>query len=343
VCGCSTESRDFIDEEAMTAKHTTVVGVFHDQSKAQAAVRALKERGFTDNEIGVLTPGDNNMAIDQATGSRIGEGSIIGAVGGAGVGALWALGLMAGVLPAIGPVVAGGVLMSLLASAGGAAVVGTIIGALAGLGIPEDDAAYYETEFRSGRTLVTVQAGTRAPEAWGILQQFGASRRSTDTATPSTASSAASGGTHYTATSSAAHTGTSHTAGTSQTVRLHEEHLKAEKTPVQTGEVRVHKEVHTTQQTIQVPVTREEVVVERRPVSGSASTTSASDIKPGQEIRIPVREERVHVTKETVPTEEVSVGKRQVTENQEVSGTVRKEEVRVEREGDVEVRKHDRK
>jgi hypothetical protein len=121
------------------------------------------------------------MAIDKATGSRVGEGSLIGAAGGAGIGALWALGILGGVLPAIGPMVAGGVLMSLLASAGGGATIGTIIGALAGLGVPEDDAAYYESEVQAGRTLVTVSADNRAAEVWHILQQHGATRRTLNT------------------------------------------------------------------------------------------------------------------------------------------------------------------
>jgi len=103
---------------------------------------------------------------------------------------------------------------------------------------------------------------------------------------------------------------------------------------VETGEVRVRKEVVTDQQTLQVPVTREEVVIERRPASGAAST---SDIRPGEEVRIPVREEKVHVEKETVTTGEVSVGKRTVTDTEQVSGTVRHERVKVEKEGDVEV------
>jgi hypothetical protein len=42
------------------------------------------------------------------------------------------------------------------------------------MGIPEEDARYYETEFRSGRTLVTVQATGRANEALAILRRHGA-------------------------------------------------------------------------------------------------------------------------------------------------------------------------
>jgi len=128
-----------------------------------------------------------------------------------------------------------------------------------------------------------------------------------------------------------------------RTIQLREERLKVSKTPVQTGEVSVRKEVHTEQKTITVPVEREEVVIERRPVSGHAAT---GDIQ-AEEIRIPVKEEKVHVEKEAVVTEEVSVGKRKVQDTEHVSGTVRKEEVKVEKKGDVEVRNradvHERK
>jgi len=120
-------------------------------------------------------------------------------------------------------------------------------------------------------------------------------------------------------------------------MEVREEHLHASKRPVETGEVRVHKEVITEQQTMQVPVTREEVVIERRPVSGNA--TSSADLRPGEEIRIPVREEKVDVHKDVVVKEEVSVGKRVVSDTEQVSGTVRKEQVKVEKEGDVEVRR----
>lgn len=76
-------------------------------------------------------------------------------------------------------------------------------------------------------------------------------------------------------------------------MQVHEEQLRARKRPVETGAVRVRKDVVTEQQTIQVPVTREEVVIERRPASGTAS---AGDIRSGEEIRVPVKEERVNVS-----------------------------------------------
>ena len=230
---------------------------------------------------------------------------------------------MAGFLPAIGPVVAGGIFASILASAAGGAAVAGIAGALIGLGIPEHEAAYYEGEVKSGapsspsrRTIVTTR-----PTPFCVA--------SAPTTTP-----AASPPRRPRPPPPPARAASSH-AGAGQTVQVHEERLHANKQPVNTGEVRVHKEVVTENQTLNVPVTREEVVIERRPAHGQAST---SDIRAGEEVRIPVKEERVNVVKEAVVTEEVSVGKRRVTENQQVGGTVRKERVRVEETGDVDVK-----
>jgi len=124
------------------------------------------------------------------------------------------------------------------------------------------------------------------------------------------------------------------------TFQVKEERLHAEKRPVEAGEVKVSKEVHTETKTLEVPVQREEVVIERTPVHGrsGAEGISAGDIGEGEQIRIPVREEQVNVIKEAVVTEEVKVGKRTVQDTEQVSGQVRKEEVKVEKSGDVDVK-----
>ena len=64
--------------------------------------------------------------------------------------------------------------MSVIASAGGAAAVGTLVGALVGLGVPEEEARYYEGEVTAGRTLVTVKSESRNFEADAILRRNGA-------------------------------------------------------------------------------------------------------------------------------------------------------------------------
>ncbi len=121
-----------------------------------------------------------------------------------------------------------------------------------------------------------------------------------------------------------------------ETIQVREEELQVHKQPVETGEVRVRKEAVTEHRTMEVPVQREEVVIERQAPTGEHP--SASDIAPGEEIRVPVSAEQVTVEKRPVVKEEVTVGKRAVQDTERVGGEVRKEEVRVERGGDVDVR-----
>ncbi len=160
--------------------HATVVGVFHDRDDARSAVKELRNLGFDEDQIGVISrevePGTvtGETATGTAGQSKWEEGAATGIAAGAGIGALWALGIVAGVLPGIGPAIAGGVLASVLASAAGGAVVAGVAGALIGLGIPEHEAAYYDSEFNAGRTLVTVRAPGRYEEAEEVLQRHGA-------------------------------------------------------------------------------------------------------------------------------------------------------------------------
>jgi len=77
-------------------------------------------------------------------------------------------------MPAIGPAIAGGLLASLLASAAAGAAAGSLLGALVALGLSEEEARYYEGEFSSGRTIVTVRTRGRYDEAARILRSHGA-------------------------------------------------------------------------------------------------------------------------------------------------------------------------
>jgi len=319
-----------------THTSTTVVGVFDDRRHAQEAVRDLKSAGFREDQIGVISRDERGNATDTTAehGSKAAEGAAIGAATGAGVGALWAVGIAAGLLPAIGPVIAGGLLASLLASAAGGAAVAGIAGALIGLGVPEEEAEYYEGEFKSGRTIVTVKAENRIDEAQRILHSHGGhdmQGRTSAATMGHTQSSAA-----HMASGQSCATGTSTQGTAGRKVELKEEQIHPTKTTREAGEVRVHKDVITEHKSVEVPVTREEVVIERHPVSGGASTSS--NIRPGEEIRIPVKEEEVSLEKRAVVKEEVSVGKRKVQGTQKVEADVRREELRVDKQGDVDVR-----
>jgi uncharacterized protein (TIGR02271 family) len=112
-------------------------------------------------------------------------------------------------------------------------------------------------------------------------------------------------------------------------VQLFGEVLRVHKERISRGEVRVRKDVITENQTIEVPVMREELVLERVQVSGETPASSAN-IGGSQEIRIPLSEEKVRVEKQAVVREEVNVGKREVAGVETVNADVRREELRVD-------------
>ncbi len=127
--------------------------------------------------------------------------------------------------------------------------------------------------------------------------------------------------------------------GTSEEVRVPvaEEELVAEKRQREAGEVKVHKDVTTEHRQIDVPVTREEVHVERVPVEGGEARGGEARFEKG-DVRVPVREEEVEIRKRPVVKEEVRISKTARQQERRVEGDVRREDVRVEKEGDVEER-----
>lgn len=160
-----------------TRTHGTVIGVFQDHDQARNAIRALKDAGFPEDQIGVASSKHEGLQAtrddDVSEESYAGEGAITGVAAGAGLGALWGLGILAGALPAIGPAIAGGTLAVILSSAAAGAAAAGLTGALIGMGISKEEAEYYESEMKAGRTIVTVNAGTRRHEALAVMQQFG--------------------------------------------------------------------------------------------------------------------------------------------------------------------------
>jgi hypothetical protein len=114
--------------------------------------------------------------VDRDRGNKAPEGAVTGAVAGGILGGLgaWLVGLGALAIPGVGPFLAAGAFATALAGAAVGAGVGAIAGALIGMGIPEEEARYYEQEARSGRTLVTVRNAGRSDEARTIMQRHGA-------------------------------------------------------------------------------------------------------------------------------------------------------------------------
>lgn len=162
-------------------RRTSAVAVFTDRAKAQEAVKELRRIGFQDTDIGVATrnvdDGKNAVPVTDkgGKGDKIATGAAAGAATGVGIGALWGLGVVAGLLPGIGPVIAGGTLAAILASSAIGAGAAGLTGALIGLGIPEAEASHYESEFNSGRTIVTVRTtAARFDEAMAVMASNGA-------------------------------------------------------------------------------------------------------------------------------------------------------------------------
>ena len=117
---------------------------------------------------------------------------------------------------------------------------------------------------------------------------------------------------------------------------MKEEELRANKERVQAGEVGLRKDVVTEEKTMDVPVNREEVYIERHPVSGEVpADTPIGD--QSETYKVPVSEERVDVEKQPVVREEIGIGKRTTQDTQQVTDTVRREEAHVESKGDVNV------
>ena len=291
----------------------TVVGVYHSHAEAQNAVHELKAAGFTDDQIGVAARDIDGTYSEQVDDTMAPEGAAAGAATGLGIGALWGLGIAAGILPAIGPVIAGGTLAAIAASAAGTAAAGGLIGALVGSGIPEDEADYYQTEFENGRTIVTVKSGTADyQKASQILDGYNAydyDRRESDYAADVTAAKR---------------------MDLSGKMVARKEIADVNKTMHKTGEARVRKEVHTETKTIEVPVKREELVVERTNLN-EQEVGSIKD-RSGSEERITLREEQVDISKRTVAKEAVSVGKRKVTDTKNVDVELTEEEIVVDRD-----------
>ncbi|HEX8243205.1 MAG TPA: PRC and DUF2382 domain-containing protein, partial [Longimicrobium sp.] len=119
---------------------------------------------------------------------------------------------------------------------------------------------------------------------------------------------------------------------TEERMTLAEEELAVRKERMAAGAVDVHKHVETEHVRESVPVMREQVTVERRPITEPNAGTEARF--EGDEIRIPVVEEEVVVEKRPVVREELVVRKHQVQDQQVVEADLRRERAEVRGTGD---------
>ncbi|MDK6259940.1 PRC and DUF2382 domain-containing protein [Corynebacterium frankenforstense] len=114
-------------------------------------------------------------------------------------------------------------------------------------------------------------------------------------------------------------------AGNADEIIRSEERLNVGKERVASGEARLRKYVVEDTEQVEVPVTREEVRVERTPISEEDAKNFTGKIGE-EEASVTLHEERVNVSKDTVPVEKIALNKEQVQDTETVSETVRKEQ-----------------
>ena len=107
-----------------------------------------------------------------------------------------------------------------------------------------------------------------------------------------------------------------------------EEQLNVNKERVATGEARLRKYVVTDTESVEVPVEREEVRVERTPINAEdAKNYNGSISGDSEEASVTLHEERVNVNKETVPVEKINLKKDTVRDTETHTEELRKEQI----------------
>jgi Alternative complex III, ActD subunit len=163
----------------MAGKNTAVFGIYRDTESLGKALEGLRDKGFRNTDVSVLMP-ENAGTKDfvHRKESKAPEGATTGAASGAVVGGVigWLVGIGALAIPGLGPFIAAGPIMAMLAGAGAVGVAGGIVGSLVGMGIPEYEAKRYEGRVKEGGILLSVHCDSWdwSRRAKTILKQTGA-------------------------------------------------------------------------------------------------------------------------------------------------------------------------
>ena len=139
-----------------------LTGMFRDRQSAERAYASLAGRGYTKEDVTLLMSDEARRrhfgeGSDTELGSKAAEGAGIGAALGGGLGAVLATLSAVGaiVLPGVGLLAMGPIAAALAGGAIGAAG-GGLVGALVGAGIPEEQARHYESGIREGNIVMGV-------------------------------------------------------------------------------------------------------------------------------------------------------------------------------------------
>lgn len=156
-----------------------VFGIYRDTNAVSGGLEALKTAGFRNTDISVLlpeNPGTKDFVHHKET--KAPEGATTGVTTGAVVGGIvgWLVGIGALAIPGVGPLIAAGPIVAMLAGAGAVGAAGGIVGTLVGLGIPEYEAKRFEGRVRSGGILLSVHCDSSewVKRAKKLLEDTGA-------------------------------------------------------------------------------------------------------------------------------------------------------------------------
>jgi uncharacterized protein (TIGR02271 family) len=112
-------------------------------------------------------------------------------------------------------------------------------------------------------------------------------------------------------------------------IKLREEQMDITKNRVKMANVNIHKEIITDEKTITVPVTRENLVVEKEAIGNEQESKT---------VRIPLSEEQIEIIKHPTLLNQVSVDKKEYTETDLVEETLKKEKLTIDSKGDAKIR-----
>ncbi|EQB88887.1 uncharacterized protein (TIGR02271 family) [Clostridium punense] len=117
-------------------------------------------------------------------------------------------------------------------------------------------------------------------------------------------------------------------------IQIKEEQLDIAKRWVETGDVKIYKETYTKEKSFTVPVTCEELIIEK--ITFPSSNTGDQEVEK-EVIRIPLSEEQIEFRKKNVALENVSVYKEKIEEIKHIEETLNKERAKLKISGSPQI------
>jgi hypothetical protein len=161
----------------MASTTQTIAGFFRTREQGEAAREALISAGFANDQIGFVA-GDTRGHTTPKIGPLASTGAESEAVPNAFVGGMVGLaaGVVAVMVPGIGPLLAAGPLAGAIGGLGLGVATGGVIGLLKDYGVSEEEAEFYAEGVKRGGALVTLQriSEEQASKAKEIFERHGA-------------------------------------------------------------------------------------------------------------------------------------------------------------------------